>query len=86
MSLVKKNRIRKTLHFNHLVIALVLLFNFLQAGDSTAIEEKFPQPTGAVNDFASVISPDAKTGTAVVVATFKTIGDNEPDIVRQQAL
>lgn len=61
MSLVKKNWIRKTLHFNHLVIALVLLFNFLQAGDSTAIEEKFPQPTGAVNDFASVISPDAKT-------------------------
>jgi len=82
------------------VIALVLLFNSLQAGDSTAIEEKFPQPTGAVNDFASVISPDAKktamedlsrevlekTGTAAVVATFKTIGDNEPAYVRQRAL
>jgi len=93
MFLVKKNRIRKTLHFNYLVIALVLLLNFIQAGDGTAIEEKFPQPTGAVNDFASIIPPDTKTameglsrevlgktGTAIVVATFKTIGDNEPDL------
>jgi uncharacterized protein len=69
------------------------LFNFLPTPDLNAIEEKFPQPAGAANDFASVISPDAKTameglsrevlgktGTAVVVATFKTIGDNEPDM------
>jgi uncharacterized protein len=53
--------------------------------------EPFPAPRGAVNDFAGVIpSQDAsrmeglarevleKTGTAVVVATVETIGDNDP--------
>ena len=52
----------------------------------------FPRPYGAVNDFASVIPPDTrkimenlaeellqKTGTAVVVATVKTIGDRDPE-------
>ena len=75
------------------MIAIFLLFNFLPPRDINAVEEKFPQPTGAVNDFASLIPPDKKTameglsrevlektGTAVVVATFKTIGDNEPDM------
>ncbi len=53
----------------------------------------FPTATGAVNDFAGVIPADAvdrmarlsqevleKTGTAIVVATVKDVGDNEPDM------
>ena len=89
----KNNRTKSILRFHPILIAIFLLFNFLLVRDLNAIEEKFPQPAGAVNDFASVISPDAKTameglsrevlektGTAVVVATFKTIGDNEPDM------
>jgi uncharacterized protein len=52
----------------------------------------FPAPRGAVNDFAGVIPSQyvgpmeslarevlEKTGTAVVVATVETIGDNDPD-------
>jgi uncharacterized protein len=51
----------------------------------------FPKPTGAVNDLAGVISVQhkegmenlardvlEKTGTAIVVATVKSIGDNAP--------
>jgi uncharacterized protein len=93
MSSVKNNRAKKILHSQRLLIAIFLLFNFLLVRDLNAIEEKLPQPTGAVNDFASIIPPDTKTameglsrevlgktGTAVVVATFKTIGNNEPDM------
>ncbi len=53
-------------------------------------QENFPRPMGAVNDFAGVISAEyrnrmerlsrevlEKTGTAIVVATFVTVGDNE---------
>jgi uncharacterized protein len=52
----------------------------------------FPAPRGAVNDFAGVISSQyvgpmeslarevlEKTGTAIVVATVETIGDNDPN-------
>jgi len=55
-------------------------------------EKKFPQPTGAVNDFAGVIPTDIKknmeslsseilmkTGTAVVVATVTSVDGAEPD-------
>jgi len=55
-------------------------------------KEQFPRPVGAINDFASVIPAEGKavmenlaeellqkTGTAVVVATVKTVGDNDPD-------
>ena len=57
----------------------------------TAAAETFPKPTGAVNDFAGVIPAEyknrmealarevlEKTGTAIVVATVETIGDNVP--------
>ena len=53
---------------------------------------RFPQPTGAVNDFAGVIPAEyrqsmevlagevlRKTGVALVVATFPDIGDNSPE-------
>jgi uncharacterized protein len=56
-----------------------------------AAGETFPKPAGAVNDFAGVIPAQYagsmenlarevldKTGTAVVVATVETIGDNDP--------
>jgi uncharacterized protein len=93
MCSVKNYWVKRPLRLQLILIAISLLFNLLPAPDLNAVEEKFPQPTGAVNDFASVISPDAKTamegfsrevlgktGTAVVVATFKNIGDNEPDM------
>ena len=56
-----------------------------------AADEAFPKPAGAVNDFAGVISAQyvgpmenlarevlEKTGTAVVVATVETVGNNDP--------
>jgi uncharacterized protein len=67
----------------------VALFIALMAGTAFATE-KYPSPRGAVNDFGNVIdSADAarmealarevlqKTGTAVVVATVDTVGENE---------
>lgn len=79
--------------FYHVVIVCVLLVYFFPAPGTGSAEEKFPQPTGAINDFAAVISPEKKaamealsrellekTGTSVIVATFKSIGDNEPDL------
>ena len=69
-----------------LVAAFLSLFVF-----PTAAAETFPKPTGAVNDFAGVIPAQyksrmetlagevlEKTGTAVVVATVETIGNNDP--------
>ena len=69
-----------------LVAALLFLSIF-----PAAAAETFPKPTGAVNDFAGVISTQhksrmetlarevlEKTGTAIVVATVETIGDNTP--------
>lgn len=54
--------------------------------------EPFPKPVGAVNDYAKVIAPAArsgmeklarevleKTGTSIVVATVETIGENDAD-------
>lgn len=65
---------------------ILLLFGAATSGAS----DNFPRPVGAVNDFARVIPPDyknrmeslarevlEKTGTAIVVATVETIGDNE---------
>jgi uncharacterized protein len=56
-----------------------------------AAAEKFPKPLGAVNDFANLISPQQRkemtalarevlerTGTAIVVVTLPTIGDDDP--------
>lgn len=69
------------------------LFFILLAGASAATPpaEKFPRPAGPVNDFAGVIpgeyrqKMDAiarevldKTGTAVVVATVPTVGEEDP--------
>ena len=78
---------KKNPSFPCFLLALLLLaVNSLAAGD-----ENFPQPQGAVNDFAGVIPPEyresmtnlaqevfQKTGIAIVVATFPTIGDHSP--------
>jgi len=60
-------------------------------------EDSFPAAAGTVNDFAGVIPAEKaarmgrlsqevleKTGTTVVVATVKDVGDNEPDIYANQ--
>ena len=62
------------------------------AASALAAGETFPKPSGAVNDFAGVIPAQyegpmenlarevlEKTGTAIVVATVETIGDNDPN-------
>ncbi|MBA4424045.1 MAG: hypothetical protein C0390_13275 [Syntrophus sp. (in: bacteria)] len=72
------------------LLLLIAAFLFLIAFPTEAAET-FPKPTGAVNDFAGVISAQyksrmenlakevlEKTGTAIVVATVDTIGDNDP--------
>ena len=77
-------RLKKILAVTACVIALLLTPRSLPA------QENFPRPTGAVNDFAGVISVEyrermerlsrevlEKTGTAIVVATIPTIGSSE---------
>ncbi|MCX5850141.1 MAG: TPM domain-containing protein [Deltaproteobacteria bacterium] len=73
-----------------IILALVIaLFVTLIAGTTFAVE-KYPASRGAINDFANVIDQEnaakmealarevlQKTGTAVVVATVDTIGENE---------
>ena len=73
-----------------LIMALLAaLFLVLSCGLLFAAE-KFPQPRGAVNDFADIIDPASeekmealarevlqKTGAAVVVVTVPTIGEGE---------
>lgn len=82
---------KSSFQFRSLVsISFVIILLLLFAPNSFA-NEKFPKPVGAVNDFAGVIPPQyaramnslalevlQKTGTSVVVATFKSIGDNDP--------
>jgi uncharacterized protein len=71
-----------------LVLAVALFMAFI-AG-TTFAADKYPAPRGAVNDFANIIDADSaakmealarevlqKTGTAVVVVTMPTIGENE---------
>ena len=74
-----------------LLLAAAFLFFFF-AASALAAGEAFPKPAGAVNDFAGVIPAQyagpmenlarevlEKTGTAIVVATVETIGDNDPN-------
>jgi len=73
-----------------LIIALLATLFALFACGHLLAAEKYPQPRGAVNDFANVIDQTSaakmealarevlqKTGTAVVVVTVPTIGENE---------
>ena len=69
------------------------LFFFLVCTSLQAQALKFPDPEGPVNDFAQVISPQYEaqmsqlaqalwdqTGTSVVVATFRDLGGESPQI------
>jgi uncharacterized protein len=73
-----------------LVMALLAALFVVLACGLLFAAEKYPQPRGAVNDFANVIDQGSaakmealarevlqKTGTAVVVVTVPTIGENE---------
>jgi uncharacterized protein len=72
------------------LILRIFLIVLLVAASAPA--QNFPEARGYVNDFANLISPNAaaqinalcqelqeKTGAEVAVATFPTIGDEDPD-------
>lgn len=76
--------------FGRVLLGGALLLAVLFAGAAAFGKEAFPRPQGAVNDFAGVLAPEyreqmenlarevwQKTGTALVVATMATIGDEE---------
>lgn len=69
---------------------IVALFCTYVIEISSLYAQPFPQPVGAVNDFAGVIGPQLrmqmedlcqevlnKTGTAIVIVTMNSIGDND---------
>jgi len=71
-----------------ILLALGIIALFFGAASWAA--DNFPKPVGAVNDFARVIPPDyknrmeglaqevlEKTGTAIVIVTVQSIGDDE---------
>ena len=75
------------------ILPVVVLVFFLSCTTLTAQVLKFPQPEGPVNDYAEVITPEYEaqmnllghalwdqTGTAVVVATFRDLGGETPQI------
>ncbi len=75
-------------HFCFLPVLVLLLF----CSSLFAAAGSFPAPKGAVNDFAGVIDASStqtmenlsrevleKTGTSVVVAVIKSVGDENPD-------
>lgn len=80
-----------SLHRGKLIVELLaVILVLLLSSSSLLAAEKYPSPRGAVNDFANVIdSANAarmealarevlqKTGTAVVVATVATVGENQ---------
>jgi uncharacterized protein len=81
-------RMMKRLAAALLIISAIALLT----GPSMAEDNAYPRPTGAVNDFANVISPEQrvameglarevlqKAGTAVVVVTVPTVGDRVVD-------
>jgi uncharacterized protein len=83
---------KSTGHFLKYILLLYFFCGSLFFIAHPSAKDTFPRPVGAINDFASVIPPDAKTvmenlagellqktGTSVVVATVKTVGDNDPD-------
>jgi uncharacterized protein len=83
--------LRRCLSAATVIIALVLLLAPASAPGTDM--QKFPRPAGAVNDFAGILPADiktrmeslsseilAKTGTAVVVATFSSLNGEEPDM------
>jgi uncharacterized protein len=85
-----KNQMTKPSQGGKLFTALCLALLIMLAHNTVLAADKYPQPRGAVNDFANVIDADnynrmealarevlQKTGASVVVATIATIGENE---------
>lgn len=83
----------KRSYYQKFLIVCILFLALVSRGRAEAAKEKFPRPRGAVNDFASLIPSNMeskmenlareilqKTGTAIVVATIQSLGDNEPGI------
>jgi uncharacterized protein len=84
---------RRTVNRYLKTMPLVGLFFFLVCASLQAQALKFPNPEGPVNDYAQVISPQYEaqmsqlaqalwdqTGTPVVVATFRDLGGESPQI------
>ena len=76
--------------FHTILLLFGILPSLLSAGSAEGAESPFPRPQGAVNDFASLISPNdkqmmekisrevlQKTGTSIVIATVETVGDSD---------
>ena len=77
---------------NKRISLLMLLLGLLLCCPAGSAEVGFPQPQGAVNDFAGIIDASSrqamenlsrevleKTATSIVVAVVADIGDNSPD-------
>ena len=84
------NKIMQMIKNGKVIMALLALLFVVPAVTTLLATEKFPQPRGAVNDFANLIDPASeekmealarevlqKTGTAIVVVTVPTIGEGE---------
>jgi len=72
------------------IIYMLFFLFFLSFNAQAAKENKFPRPVGAVNDYASVLSPKVKatmeglsreilqkTGASVVVVTVKNLEEDD---------
>jgi len=83
----RRHGVKSQAFFSLLLTTLFVHFFLL----TSAAYEKFPEPRGAVNDFAGVFTPQyehsmellareilQKTGTSVVVVTLKSIEGNDP--------
>jgi hypothetical protein len=78
----KNNRTKRILRPQPLLIVIFFLFNFLLVRELNAIEEMFPQPTGAVNDFASIVPPDTKS--AMEGLSREVLGKTVTAVVRRR--
>jgi uncharacterized protein len=85
--------VKKTCLSPVFIIYMLFLLLFLSFNAEAATENKFPRPVGAVNDYASVLSPKVKaameglsreilqkTGASVVVATVKNLEGSNIDM------
>ncbi len=85
-----KNKILVLLLRGKIIAVLLAVFFLLLPAHVLLAADKYPQPRGAVNDFAGVIDANnanrmevlarevlQKTGTAVVVATIASLGEGE---------
>jgi uncharacterized protein len=90
MTLCKNKIVIYTYKSRLIAVIILALFMVLHSNATSFAADKYPTPRGAVNDFANVIDSDnanrmetlarevlQKTGTAIVVVTVSSIGNNE---------